>query len=348
MAFGRWFASSLCALCFACSSEGNRPSVQRSFIENPESEFPERLSDVGLWDLTAQRDPTALKDPTALGDVWSSEADPRALEFEPHFPLWTNGAHKRRQLVLPEGELIDASDPTNWTVPLGSVAFKTLFFADDRGNPIPAETRVIHLARDGERRYAVYVWDPESRDATRVDSGATLQVRDFSGNQLAHEVPSESECSACHDSSPQALLGLNGYQQQAADKGVLAPSAFTAPPAPPSKTLRGEDVQSRVLGYFVGNCSHCHNDWHGPNSEFSLLPGAAITNLVNVESRGSASTAGIRVIPGDPQSSLLIQAMDSVEGKRRAKPMPPLGVQVEDVSGMTLIEDWIEHLEHAD
>ncbi|MCB9588155.1 MAG: hypothetical protein H6718_22295 [Polyangiaceae bacterium] len=328
-----WFAGSICVLCLACSSEGNRVPPPQPFIEDPESEFPERLSGVGLWDLSKPL------------EVWSSEANPHALEFEPHFPLWTNGARKRRQLVLPQGELIDASDPTSWKVPAGSIAFKTLFFANASGEPVPAETRVIQLGAGGERRYAVYVWDPLSRDATRVESGTTLEVRDFRGNVLTHEVPSEGDCSACHDSSPQAFLGLNSYQQQVEDAGTLSPQAFAHPPAKPERSLRGDDEESRALGYLVGNCSHCHNDWRGPNSEFSLLPEDAVANLVNVESTGSASVAGIRVIPGDPDNSLLLLAMNSVAGRRLAKPMPPLGVQREDDAGMHTIAEWIEQLD---
>ncbi len=337
MFIGRWFASSLCLICLACGSEGNRTEEpSQPWLDHPEREFPDRLSDVGLWDLSEQ------------ADLWTAHAQANAMTFSPRFPLWTNGARKQRYLVLPKGELIDASDPSHWIVPPGSVAFKTLYFADPDGNPVPTETRVIQIDEAGERRFAVYVWDEDLSDAARSEAGATLEVRDFGGEVLEHQVPSEAECSACHDSSPKDLLGLSGLQQQPGEQGALPDSAFLAPPTSPSRALRGDDVESRVLGYFVGNCAHCHNDWHGPNSEFSLLPDVAFDNLIGVESQGSASTDGIRVIPGDPANSLLFQALDSVQGKRRAKPMPPLGVQVEDEAGITLIEEWIEHLEQDD
>lgn len=332
----RCFVVPLGLICLACGSEGNQPDDHTPWLEATEREFPVRLSEVGLWDLTEG------------SDLWSADTHPRALAFAPHFPLWTNGSRKQRYLVLPEGESIDAANPTDWRVPAGSIAFKTLYFANESGAPIPAETRIIRIDASGTRRYAVYVWDQTSSDAERTESGATLQVRDFSGETLEHQVPSETQCSSCHDSSPQALLGLNGYQQQPGDAQALPRTAFVSPPAAPANTLREDDMDSDVLGYFVANCSHCHNGWDGPNSEFSLLPDVAFKNLIDVESRGSASTDGVRVIPGDPENSLVIQAMDSVQGIRRAKPMPPLGVQVEDSAGMTLIEDWIEHLEHED
>ncbi|MCA9628263.1 MAG: hypothetical protein KC766_11380 [Myxococcales bacterium] len=331
-----WSVGSVCLLCVACGSDRNQVEDDSSWLEEPQREFPQRLSEVGLWDLSQPR------------DLWSAQTSGAALSFAPRFPLWTNGARKQRQLVLPEGATIDATDPEHWRVPAGSIAFKTLYFADEAGAPVPAETRIIRIDETGERRFAVYVWDEARDEAVRTAVGATLSAVDFSGARLEHRVPSENECAACHDSSPQTFLGLNGVQQQPGDSGVLPSRAFAAPLSAPSPNLRGDDLDTRVLGYFFANCSHCHNGWSGPNSEFSLLPDAAFANLIDVESQGSASTAGVRVIPGDPEDSLLVHAMDSVQGERSAKPMPPLGVQQEDAEGVALIEHWIEQLEHDD
>ncbi len=47
-----------------------------------------------------------------------------AIGFEPQFPLWTDGAKKRRWLLLPEGAQVDTSDPNAWVFPVGTQLFK--------------------------------------------------------------------------------------------------------------------------------------------------------------------------------------------------------------------------------
>src|SRR5262245_53059119 len=39
---------------------------------------------------------------------------PSTLEYAPQYPLWSDGASKRRFVSIPEGEAIDASDPDAW------------------------------------------------------------------------------------------------------------------------------------------------------------------------------------------------------------------------------------------
>ena len=53
----------------------------------------------------------------ALCRLRDAEIDPRNLAFAPQYPLWTDGAAKRRWISLPPGTAIDASDPENWVFP---------------------------------------------------------------------------------------------------------------------------------------------------------------------------------------------------------------------------------------
>src|SRR6188472_4441619 len=62
--------------------------------------LPERLSETGLF---------------APGSV--TDIDPRNLAYAPQYPLWTDGATKRRWVRLPEGAAIDARDPDAWQLP---------------------------------------------------------------------------------------------------------------------------------------------------------------------------------------------------------------------------------------
>src|ERR1043165_6412078 len=71
--------------------------------------------------------PLHLRD-TALNDS-------RNLSFSPQYPLWSDGAHKRRWIYLPPGTAIDASRLDAWEFPIGTRLWKEFSL----GGPI--ETR---------------------------------------------------------------------------------------------------------------------------------------------------------------------------------------------------------------
>src|SRR5262245_34515069 len=52
--------------------------------------------------------------------------------FSPQYPLWTDGATKRRWVYLPEGGTIDASDIRRWEFPVGTRFWKEFSFAGRR------------------------------------------------------------------------------------------------------------------------------------------------------------------------------------------------------------------------
>jgi hypothetical protein len=106
------------------------------------AKFPARLSDTGLFVDAAQR-----------------VASPDVIAFEPAFALWSDGSAKRRWIFLPRGGGIDASNPEAWKFPRGTKLWKEF----SHGTRV--ETRYIELARNGEWRFATYVWDEQGRDA---------------------------------------------------------------------------------------------------------------------------------------------------------------------------------------
>src|SRR5512137_3035620 len=90
--------AALCALA---------PSVGSADGASP----PPRLADTGLY-----------SDPATL------TVDPRNLPFSPQYPLWSDGAAKRRWIRLPPGATIDASDPDEWDFPVGTRVWKEFTF----------------------------------------------------------------------------------------------------------------------------------------------------------------------------------------------------------------------------
>jgi hypothetical protein len=58
--------------------------------------------------------------------------------FVPQYPLWSDGAAKRRWFFIPEGASIDASNPRRWGLPRGSRLWNELSIGGRRG-----ETRML-------------------------------------------------------------------------------------------------------------------------------------------------------------------------------------------------------------
>src|SRR5688572_3569824 len=73
--------------------------------------------------------PRLLRDTGLYADFSSLTIDPGHIAFSPQYPLWTDGAAKRRWIALPPGTVIDASHPDAWTFPVGTRFWKEFAFA---------------------------------------------------------------------------------------------------------------------------------------------------------------------------------------------------------------------------
>ena len=300
--------------------------------------LPAALSELGLYPVA--------------GDLETVAAE--AVVYAPVWPLWSNGFAKHRYVAVPPGTAIDTADDEAWVVPVGTLMFKT-FTGEDASFPgghRPLETRVLRKTEDNVE-YAVYLWDADGLDATLLDMKAPLPVEapDGAGGTFEHVIPSKLQCRKCHESHPQRVLGIRARQlvDAAADEpeaelaalveaGVLA-RAEDAAPAP---AVDHDDPLTRdVLGYLLSNCVHCHNGSDGPSSSYDLAPAVALEVLIDQPTEHIASADGIRVVPGDPEASVLWQAMTGEDNAAEAKPMPPVGVQVVDQDGLELVAAWI-------
>jgi len=282
------------------------------------------------WAMCVQADPLPLH----LRETGLS--DPRNLPFSPQYPLWSDGAHKRRWIYLPPGTAIDASRPDAWEFPVGTRLWKE--FA--AGSPV--ETRFIERLPDGKWRYATYIWNEQGTDATLAPAEgiASLPTRD------GYSIPSESDCRACHESAAVPVLGFSALQLSS-DRDPLAPHADAHSDIdldglvargliknlPAARTRPRIEAPSQLeraaLGYLHGNCGHCHNETETRvpvdlTLAESVVDGSAssdrvLRSLLNVRDRFLA-----RVSSRDPQ-----------------RQMPPLGTRLIDVEALALIERWI-------
>lgn len=275
--------------------------------------------------------------PARLQDTGLYEPDVRP--FAPQYPLWTDGATKRRWIRLPAGAAIDAADPDAWNFPPGTRLWKEFGF----GRPV--ETRMIERLADGTWRYATYVWNPAgtSAELAPADGVRALPVAEAPNGRYA--VPSRADCVVCHEGAPVPVLGFSAVQL-APDLPALVDGGLVRhlPPAVVETRIAAPTPAARAaLGYLHGNCGHCHNE-AGAVAGIDLVfaqraadPAASaqrtLRSVLGRESRFRApgASAAQRV-------DVVTQRMQSTNPYQR---MPPLGVAVVDREGVALVEQWI-------
>ena len=152
------------------------------------------------------RPPQTLQETGLYADFATLRVDPGHLAFAPQYPLWTDGAAKRRWISLPPGTAIDASDPDAWVFPAGTRLWKEFSFAGQR-----VETRYMERKRDGQWLYAAYAWSPDGREATLApERGKRNAYR--ARRRSAHTIPGVSDCKACHQGGRSEVLGFSALQ----------------------------------------------------------------------------------------------------------------------------------------
>ncbi len=331
----RCSAAGLCLALLGCSSsDADNAATEPAapwIVTDPLGALPSKLSDVGIY----------------AGHRVSTVAPP-AQSYAPGYPLWSDGGEKFRSFVLPAGTSIDASDPDNYVFPLGTLIFKTFSFATPASphQSVPVETRLLRLKQDGWE-LAAYAWDEAASDADLLDlkRSQMREVISEDGETVQHVIPNRLECRQCHESSTSEVLGIN--ELQLAKSGSLSRAAPSISPAPrePYRVLPEHGpLTTSMLGYFVGNCVHCHNGTSGAASSFDLRPDVALANLIAQPTASSATADGIRVVPGKPDESI---AYLGVKGgpELEVKDMPPLGVALRDTATIQLFSEWITALE---
>lgn len=302
--------------------------------------------------------PRELRETGLYADPSTQRIASDVLAFRPQYPLWTDGARKRRWIRLPAGSSIDASDPDAWRFPVGTQLWKE--FAYERR----VETRYMQLGGDGRWVYATYVWSPDGRSASLAPQrGLRGACQSTSG--APHDIPSELDCRACHQGTPSEVLGFSALQLSSArasrepgdNAAELQLDDFIARgwirDLPREFRERAPQIAARsereraVLGYLHGNCASCHNA-RGPlaelglDLEFSLARGSsAVRTSVGVESRFQLAELerSERIVPGAPHASVLFRRISSRDPLLQ---MPALGTHVVDTAAVELVSQWIE------
>jgi len=280
--------------------------------------------------------------------------------FSPQYPLWTDGALKRRWIWLPAGTAIDASDPDAWIFPIGTRIWKEFAFSRR------IETRYMERLASGEWLYASYRWNEDESAATLAPVRGVRRAAE-SRPGVPYGIPSLVDCRSCHESGASSVLGFSALQLSAdRDPGGLHQAPLETgfldlaelvrrglvvglPPGLADGAPRvhaGTPTARTALGYLHGNCAHCHNP-HSPIANLGLFLDVradgtpdAIATAVAHEShyRPTGTSIETRIVPGDPGASLLIARVSS---RNPVRQMPPTGTHLVDEEAIALLTRWI-------
>ena len=298
-----------------------------------------------------------------------TEVRPGILAYAPVYPLWSDGASKRRWIRLPPGKTIDATHPDAFDFPPGTRLWKEFAMGGRR-----VETRYLERRADGRWVYATYRWNEQGTAAVLAAAGGErgLAVAEAPGGR--YDLPSRNDCLACHEGAAVPVLGFSALQLSP-DRDPLAPHAESPRPgdadlrtfvdrgllrrlpqalleAPP-RIAATSATERAALGYLHGNCGHCHNDNGAPAPVKLVLAQQQVARPAASRERVLQTTVGVagryrptgatealpRIAPGQAANSLLMLRMRS---RHALLQMPPLGSTQPDPEGLALVERWID------
>ena len=291
--------------------------------------------------------------------------DARNKTFSPQYPLWSDGATKRRWVRLPEGSRINVADLAKWELPVGTKFWKEFSF-----NGRKVETRFLWQVRKDQWVFASYAWNDAQTDAALASERGVASIADVD-NGKRHSIPSVSECRACHDSKRTEILGFTALQlstdrdpnalhaepltsdmvtlKTLNDANLLTPARPDLVTNPPR--IEGSPIARTALGYLSTNCGNCHNRDSsiaslGLDLKHDITRAGECTPALatSIDRRGhwvvpDAQEESRIINPGKPESSALLRRMKS---RRPLSQMPPIGTVVADRQAVDLFTSWVQ------
>jgi len=259
---------------------------------------------------------------------------------------------KARQLALPDGEVIDTTDPDSWEIPVGGVTIKHFFWQNK-----VIETRFLVRHDDDTFGGYSYEWDESQSEATLVPREG--RQRELSGG-LLWEYPSRSNCMRCHSEEAGYTLSLESRQLNVLDAdnqnqiarlaqhGFLDtqnPQMLDALPTVAQLTDDSISIGQRATSWLHVNCSSCHR---GPetagratwDARYSVsLADRRVCNAAPFETVGVSKILESILAPNaHGYSTMWLRAMS------RGTPysMPPIASSRVDEAGVDLLAQWID------
>ena len=278
--------------------------------------------------------PLLLSETGLYSDIKNDVITDSALLFTPQYPLWTDGAEKRRWLILPENTKVNTKVEENWDFPVGTKLFKEF-----TSNGIRVETRMNVRTEQGWIA-AAYLWNSDGSDAERQVEG----IENASGT--LHDVPSARQCLACHGGRENFVLGFSATQLDTTTRATLYTDGVLSEPSTsdvqlPSNVKKG-------LGVLHANCSHCHNETRNQNALatdcFNPQPEADFDVTLPPNLSSLQDAPAIVTVLDDLLDGEVIERMSMRNRSTTDPSMPPLGTKRIDEEGIKAVQNLIDEL----
>lgn len=287
------------------------------------------------------------------------------LPYELNTPLFTDYAKKARFIYVPPDKVGSYKSKAVFEFPPGTILVKNFYYDRPEGKDL-IETRLLIKYNSDWKAYA-YIWNEDDDDARLAIGGADILMPrpDLSGGTFTYHVPNQNECRGCHSFNrklapigPKAgnlnrRIDLDGASlDQLGVWLVYGLISQYTPELPPTYAVWDDassgSLHERARIYLDVNCGHCHRR-EGPANNTGLY--------LNIEERdpsrigfckqpiAAGPGSGGRsydIVPGDPDRSILLYRLESVEPGSR---MPELGRELVHEEGVELIREWIASLD---
>ena len=306
------------------------------------------------WALLASAAPPGVDDALIAGDTLPAKLsdfrffvgdrpNARVTPYTLNTPLFSDYAEKDRFIYVPPGKTARYMGEGLIDFPVGSALIKTFGYPGRR-----LETRVL-LRRAAGWVALPYVW--QGGDAVLKRGGTRLDAA-VHGQPISYAVPNQNQCKECHQSA--GALQPIGPKARNLPPVLLAGLAKAglldrAPDGP--KLPRWDDaaapIEARARAYLDVNCGHCHaRAGAASNSGLFLTWEEADPVARGIGKRPVAAGRGsggleVAIAPGDPDASILLYRMASLEP---GVAMPELGRATVHAEGVALIRTYIAEM----
>jgi uncharacterized repeat protein (TIGR03806 family) len=297
--------------------------------------FPRTLSEFGFFADGARQVPAGGVTPYALNT-----------------PLWSDGAEKLRFIYLPQGTQLAADGDGLLRFPVGAAIIKTFAFGEGEAQRL-IETRVLLHRAEGWVALP-YRWNAEQTEATLALAGGRIDLVTPAGEAISYAIPNKNQCKSCHSKDGQVIpIGPKARNLSAEWLGGMAKAGLLdrvpegAGQLPDWRTHATGPAEPLARAYLDVNCAHCHQPGGGAsNSGLDLRWEQSDAHAIGIMKRPVAAGRGagghdFSVVPGQPDSSILLYRMDSAEG---GIAMPELGKSSVDRDGVAVVRRWIAEM----
>lgn len=322
--------------------------------------------------------PALLSETGAFTDTANMEPAPFLVPYEVNSPLWSDGALKKRWIVMPNDgppyqstvEQAVWTQKYEWFFPFGTVFIKHFELPVNEGDPAVLrrlETRFLVIDGEGKAYGLTYRWRPDGSDADLVDVDGSEEEIDVItlGGQIRQQTwtyPSQNQCMQCHTPQSRYVLGANNRQlnRMVYYEGATEPQnqLIAWSNAGLIQTLTMTDLEMipfladlddattqehRARSYLDVNCSHCHQ----PGGVRALFDARYDTPLVAqgfINGRSAEVSGDTLLVPGDPESSFMFHRL----GLLGPGQMPPIAKNVVHEAAVALLNDYIHSVSMED